>query len=853
MLRRNSIFLLAVVAILINGCSVELSVDMTAELDGKPVSQAKVLLDGVEAGVTDDQGHFVTKVKRKPDVQFEMSVVKEVPGYRIEPWKESMVVKKESDGGKTNLVYQIKLESNPFVALMVSENKAPVAEASVFADGKKLGKTDEAGKFFYEFKEPFKKPVNLSIAKDTYFTWTHTLKKAKPGDTVDVDFKKSLDISLSAVYDEYGDSKPASGIDVYLGKQKIGVTDKNGRLSYSMPAKSGKKDRISMSSRKYVPRWTKTIELAGQQEYQRIFYDSKVRPVRVGILPFSTNTAGEDLGMAPFKAGEALAKELGKRNAFIEVAGGDLDDFMKRSKMSQKKIATTGWNGTSMRKHVDNVVIGSISKDGNAYILEAKFYGPDGEVKFSQIATASKLGNIERAAKEIAVNAMEEYPFEGLVVSDVEGEENVFEVNIGDKPFDISRKTDFAVYAPKQDKAGRIVGYNEIGVLSAKSIKDDHSIVKVDRMEGKAKVSPGDKVVRINSSDERSKDHVVIVAKGGSEGETWPVQGANIYLNEKWIGATDRKGEFKLPVRIGKGYELVIYRHGYERIAKDFKGEKNGEKKEFVMNSFSSMFTVASNPSGAKVYIDDEEIGVTPITKAKPVPIGFHKVKVDLGGEYRAWEEVVEFNEREKSLTGSNSLNIYKDFLRMGEKAERSNKFDQAIDLYKQANKDHPDYAEAHNRIAQLYLDEKKDPNAAVQEFENVFAIPEVRELVYKQYAVTYTNLGNAYYQQASSVINTDKVAAAKSLGQAIQSLSKAKENTRFFPSESYDIAVHDTYYYLALSYHKLYQVSNKSQIKDQAVLAWREYFDFFPKSLENDSTYKQAKEGAENFLEQLN
>ena len=45
-------------------------------------------------------------------------------------------------------------------------------------------------------------------------------------------------------------------------------------------------------------------------------------------------------------------------------------------------------------------------------------------------------------------------------------------------------------------------------------------------------------------------------------------------------------------------------------------------------------------------------------------------------------------------------------------------------------------------------MDEKKDYDMAIREFENVLSLPENQQIIYKQFAITYTNLGHAYYHK---------------------------------------------------------------------------------------------------------
>ncbi|NIM07389.1 MAG: hypothetical protein GTN65_17670, partial [Armatimonadetes bacterium] len=72
---------------------------------------------------------------------------------------------------------------------------------------------------------------------------------------------------------------------------------------------------------------------------------------------------------------------------------------------------------------------------------------------------------------------------------------------------------------------------------------------------------------------------------------------------------------------------------------------------------------------------------------------------------------------------------------------------DAAIQAYRRAERGHPDYAHARNRLARIYMDEKDDYDAAIREFENVLSLPENQQLIYKQFAATFTNLGHAYYE----------------------------------------------------------------------------------------------------------
>jgi len=501
---------------------------------------------------------------------------------------------------------------------------------------------------------------------------------------------------------------------------------------------------------------------------------------------------------------------------------------------------------------VDMIVLGSVAKDDKGYLIETKFYTSGGKLILSQLARAKSASDLNSAAKEITAAVLERFPFEGTVVS-VDGER--YRINLGKADYKISKGTDFTLMSPKLNAAGKVAGYSETGKLQVKKTESNGSWTEVLDLKKDGKIEIGDRVVRRfyrEGEEESSRNTFMLTAKGGLPPDTSPLAGVNVYVNNEWLGSTGSDGKAEIPVRLNKNFTLTLYRHGYQQLTETVKIEKSKDAKEFTLAVNNAVFKVESEPSGAEVFVDGEKIGATPIREGKPVTLGFHTIRVSVGGDYRDWEEVVEFAKKEENRTGSAMLKLPKDYLKIGARAEQKHDFDAAIAAYQSTEKGHPDYSETHHRLAQVYLDDKGDFDSAIGEFENVLSLPENQQLVFKQFSVAFMNLGHAYYEKGSALVPTDKDAAAQSFGKAIQNLQKAKQNTRFFPNDRYDEAVHDTYYYTALSYHKLYQLTRKGNLLNDANLAWREYFDFFPKKLEGNSTFEQTRASAQKYWDQI-
>jgi hypothetical protein len=382
--------------------------------------------------------------------------------------------------------------------------------------------------------------------------------------------------------------------------------------------------------------------------------------------------------------------------------------------------------------------------------------------------------------------------------------------------------------------------------------EDSSSLAEVTTLKEGAKVQIGDRVVRRAAREGEEGTNFLLTAKGGVGAEVAPLAGTNVYLNGEWKGATGTNGQAEIPVKLGRNYTLMLYRHGYQQFTGKVNVAKSGEPREFTLEANNALFKVDSEPSGASVTLDDEQIGKTPISGGRPVTLGFHSLRLTYGEDYRDFFEVMEFSKKEEDRTGERRIVLQRDFLKIGERARQKGDVEGAIKAYASAGRDHPDYAEAHRRLGDIYLDEKEDYDRAIAEFEAVLSLPENEQLIYKQFAVTFTNLGHAYCEKGNRLANSDRDAASQLYAKAIKALQTAKQNTRFFPKDEYDEALHDTYYYTALSYHKLYLITKQPAVLNSAGLAWREYFDFFPKKLESNPTFADAREAARRYRAQI-
>src|SRR2546421_10917368 len=137
---------------------------------------------------------------------------------------------------------------------------------------------------------------------------------------------------------------------------------------------------------------------------------------------------------------------------------------------------------------------------------------------------------------------------------------------------------------------------------------DSSSLVEVGTLKQGEKVQIGDRVVRRagrEADDGERRTYFLLTAKGGVGAEVNALAGANVYLNGEWKGATGANGQAEIPLRLGRNYSLLLYRHGYQQVTGRISVDKSGEAREFVLAANNALFRVDSEPSQASVYIDD--------------------------------------------------------------------------------------------------------------------------------------------------------------------------------------------------------------------------------------------------------
>lgn len=785
----------------------ELTMNFKASVAGEPLAGVAVTAREQGVGETDASGALTFRLTGEPGEEIALAATLDRPGLKLKPWQETLVVRKWDLTKPETLSYDVHAALEPVelaAVILVQSGSAPASGAVVRIDGKPAGQSDENGQLTVPLGAQFERDVKVAISLKEHQPWEQAAT-LRAGETFTATLAKIGVIygQVLAAYEAMGRVIPVPSVEITMSGKSIGKTDSKGTLKYEAPRAaaqlSAQKPGFVAAGRVEAPRGR-----AGKLVVHVFPQDAPAH--RLFIASPTSDTPGDSQV-------ESALPEIGER----------LSDFIFSRGCFEKAASA---------KDADAVVSVTASR-GEELLLAVKVVAHNGR-QIGAFAETASFRRVRNACETIASKISDVFPFEGYVLG-LEGRRVV--TNLGTSgERGLKKGQTLALHRWNGRVPPKLAPLGNATVQRA-----ERSSSQALLAGGAQSAAVGDKVVLLPRAVEASFDAAILLTvKAGKEGAEMPFADVNVYRNGVWIGVTSGSGEIKVPVQSGEKYEFLFVRGGVKPHKEAIEITQPMELRTVNVPAAMCHLAIESVPSSAHVFVDDREMGRTPIEV--DVLMGFRRVKIDGGGDWRAFDEVIELTGIEENYTGANRIVLRKDALKLAAAQLAKGDVDGAIGTLQNTEREHPDYSAIHHRLASIYLDQKKDPQNAITEFEKVLALPENRELVNKRFAVTFLNLGRAYYL----------LGTAEGYEKAVQYLQTARANKRFFPKEEHDRATHDTLYFLALSTHKRFYESQDDRMLRSTLARWKDYFDFFPASLSDDPEIIEARAGAEHYQEEI-
>ena len=773
---------------------------------GEPLAGVAVEAQGKSQGTTDAAGQLSFPLAGDVGEEFPVSARLDRPGIQFKPWQQSLVVRKWDTARPETLEYRLEARLEP-VALSsrveLDTGGVPAAGAEVRLDGKPA-KLDADGRLSVDLGAKLSRPAKVSVRLKDFEPFEEAAE-LRAGETFVARLIKIGAVygKVLAAYEAMGRLVPVPEAEVLLGGKPIGKTDKAGSLRYQAPDREG---TLEVRKGGFVPDPASAKAPARRATQIIVPLVPREGPTyRLALLPPKSNSPGD---------------------AEVEAALPEIED-----KLQDHLFSHQCFQKVESEKAADAVVSVAASRAEGGLLLWVKVGWVSGR-PIGGFAEAGKFSRIKALAEAVSSKVVEVFPFEGHVVG---FEDDRVITSLGSGRDRGVKKGDGVAFFHWDGKAPPKLA--PLGRAVVRRVDADFS--RAELQKGAQTPAVGDKAVLLPRALEAAFDSsLTLTVKAGKTGAERPLADVNVYRDGIFVGVTSATGGIQVPVASTEKHVFLFAKGGIKPYREEIKA--GAEPQTIVLPGVTSRLKLESEPSGARVQMDDEELGTTPLET--DVLMGFHRVIVQAGEDWRAYDKVLEFTATDEDYTGARRIVLQKDLLQRSEALLQTGDTDGAIAVLSQVHPGHPDYSAAHHRLAGLYLDEKKDPAKAIGEYQRVLELPENRELVNKRFAVTFLNLGRAYYLQGTP----------EGWQKAIDQLLVARDNKRFFPKDEHDQATHDTLYFLALASHKLYHATGSEALLRETSTRWKDYFDYFPPSLQSEAEVKQARSSAEQYYEEV-
>ena len=752
-------------------------------------------------------------------------------------------------------------EGQTVYTIHVYSGDKPVADAQVFLGEESEGDlklgcvTNTRGRCVIRFAEKPIDTVTFVASKKGYKTGKQSVRVTDKGNLrITLEIGQTLDIY--AVSKTYNFTSGLKEIEVYVGGKRVGSTDRFGHYSYTYTGKSDDLVAIALKSKEHLPETYETDFVAsGPMTLVRYFTPKNPPPVRMAVLAMkSAGKVSPDV-TAKLAAAERYVRQAAKQHLFASSAFKEFQTALferqaERAGRSTTQALRKGWQDTDLKGSVDAVLQPTMAFGSSKTSLELSVIDSRGRV----LAAAAEVlenpddkENINRAIGQIAKRITRTFPFEGAVLAK---ESDKVTINIGYTSGRGLKAGDILdISGIQTEKMGRTQTHRRIASLIVREVNDSTASCHVQSTAPRATIERGDIVaLRLRKTQESGGSQFRVTTTPDKGSKTAGVAQANIYLNSVWIGATDSSGRLYADIT-GIG-QLNVIKYGFATLTQQV-DLKSGTKLDLVLKHESAFVRIDSQPSGLKVKIDGQSIGITPLSAPVPVPTGFVKLELEAPKGYKGYSSVLELDQGTLELTGARAIILEVDERAEAQRLISQNKVEDAIAKYESIPKDHSDWLVAQHELGEIFLSTLDQPAKAAEAFGRVTSSPAVKLFNDKRFIGSHIDEGIALFMAGEKLAPQNKEAAIAHFKHAINIFEGVLPHLRFVKSEQYAQAVHNVDFHRALARHRLWQYSQDPAVLSETVRSWRSYLDGSARSVPSDSISKTYVENARVYFKQ--
>ena len=692
--------------------------------------------------------------------------------------------------------------------------------------------------------------LTVLIHRAGFVTKTATLP---PGgkDSARIDLEPGPSLDVFAKVSSYGRSQGLKGVDVYVGGKRLGVTDRFGHFSYGLHAKPDDLIRIKLKASGYGPESFDTDFVAGSGglSLTKVFTPLSPRPVKMAVLdPLPAGPVAEGLlsrlsGSGGDRDGEAgslgldqtirraLRATLFAKPPFQEYSVALLERAARHEGGSALAVKAPQQGELAATADADILLRPTII-GGSPTMLELVAQAVDGRVLTAVMMPVLADGPVwdargmERTIKELAERLRRTFPREGAVVA---SDGAVVKVNLGRRhQTDMVPGDRLTVIGTQVGPDGQSQEPAAIGQVVVTRVDDSSSSARLERREERALVAAGDLVVLRRGTAAASAPRRLVKVRQATDGGTGgdaPVEGATLYLNGTFLGATDQAGEAEVLADQG---ELSVVSPGHEVKVAKLTAPADAPVVLGLRRAYAFL-RVDSNPIGAEVLLDGKSLGKTPLATTVTATKAMAKLSLQPPMGLKPVELVVALDQSAVSLTGPAKVTFERDDLGRGRSLVRAGKPEDAVRVLEAVPRDHSDFFAAQKAAGDILLTILGEPARAAAAFARVTADGAGRGAPDRDLVQARIDEGVALTLTGERLAQSGKTGAEDAVAHWLKAIDVLSAARNALPREAWleqEAALARLDFHLALARHDIAQETQDARLAAESTKAWRAFLD---------------------------
>ncbi len=437
-------------------------------------------------------------------------------------------------------------------------------------------RSNERGRCVIRFSAAPPSSVKLVARLDGYQTQAATVTITHQG-LHRFSLQRGASIEVLAQTRNYNRITPIADIGVAISGKATGVTDAYGHFLAPYRGKRTDLVPVTLTSAKMLPtKYETDFVVSGPVRLTKQFTPKRPIAARIAILTLQTSGDVRNKQLYQPDVGtdrdvlRSVKKFMTMRGGFQEVALSSLRRANKLTPTRLTKSLVRGWAGTKYSANLDFVVLPTLVV-GEPMLLELAIIGAHGQVVAAATEAVGQLKEssaIDDAVAGISERLHETFPFQASVLeaTKTDVKMNVGAVNnLGIKPGDYAD-----IFGTQVDADGLRQIQTKIARVKVKSIGRDHSMAQIQRLEPRSTIQLGDLAV-FRAAYAPSAAGVELRIYGAlPNGQARSLAQANVYLGDKWVGATDAGGRLVIaPALLKSKLTMRVIKPGHRAFTKD--------------------------------------------------------------------------------------------------------------------------------------------------------------------------------------------------------------------------------------------------------------------------------------------